>query len=86
MAAMLRSMRQVILPVAAVLCLMIGLFWVWFWYEFSLKWALAGTMPTPADSAVVFYDGGVTQLGFIAFGWLLLAIIFYGLHRRWQRS
>ena len=82
---MLLTLRRVILPVTAVLCLLIGLFWVWFWYEFSLKWALAGTLPAPGDTAVVFYDSGVTQLGLIAFGWLLLALFLYGLHRRWQR-
>jgi hypothetical protein len=86
MAAMFRSLRGVILPVTAVLCLIIGLFWIWFWYEFSLKWALADTMPAPGDSTVVFFGSGVTQLGLLAFGWLLLALFFYGLHRRWQRS
>lgn len=83
---MFRSLRRVILPVTAVFCLLIGLFWLWFWYEFSLKWALADTLPQPMDSAVVFYGTGVAELGFIAFGWLLLAAVFYGLHRRWQRS
>ena len=82
---MFESLRRVILPVTAVLCLVIGLFWIWFWYEFSLKWALADTLPAAADSAVVFYGSGVSQLGFIAFGWLLLAIFLYLLHRRWQR-
>jgi hypothetical protein len=84
--AMFRSLRRVILPVTAVLCLIIGLFWVWFWYEFSLKWALSGTMPSPSESAVVFYGSGVAELGFLAFGWLLLALFLYGLHRRWRHS
>ncbi|GJM42906.1 MAG: hypothetical protein DHS20C20_31880 [Ardenticatenaceae bacterium] len=83
---MLRSLRQAILPLTAVLCLLIGLFWLWFWYEYSLKWAISDTLPGPQDSAVVFYDSGVAQLGFLAFGWLLLALFLYILHRRWQRS
>ena len=82
---MFRSLRRVILPVTAVLCLFIGLFWIWFWYEFSLKWAMADTLPAATDSTVVFYGSGVSQLGFIAFGWLFLAIFLYVLHRRWQR-
>jgi hypothetical protein len=83
---MFRSLRRVILPVTAVLCLIIGLFWVWFWYEFSLKWALSGTLPSSSESAVVFYGSGVAELGFLAFGWLLLALFLYGLHRRWRHS
>lgn len=82
---MFRSLRQTILPVMAVLCLFIGLFWLWFWYEFSLKWALSGTLPGPEQSAVVFYGSGVVELGLLALGWLLLSLILYGLHRRWQR-
>lgn len=81
---MIRSLRQVVLPFTAVLSLLIGLFWLWFWYEFSLKWALADRLPGPRDSAVVFYGNGVIQLGLIAGGWLLLAFILYWLHRRWQ--
>ncbi len=81
---MFASLRRVILPVTAVLCLLFGLFWLWFWYEFSLKWALADAMPAPGDSTVVFYGSGVAELGFLAFGWLLLAIILYALHRRWR--
>lgn len=81
---MFASLRRVILPVTAVLCLIIGLFWLWFWYEFSLKWALSGTLPQPGDSAVVFYGSGVAELGFLAFGWLLLAGVLYLLHRRWR--
>jgi len=81
---MIRSLRQVILPVAAVFCLIIGLFWLWFWYEFSLKWALSDTLPRPQDTAVVFYGSGVAQLGFLTFAWFLLALFFYWLHRRWQ--
>ena len=84
--AMLHALRRIILPVTAVFCLVIGLFWVWFWYEFSLKWALSDTLPVPGDSAVVFYGSGVAELGFLAFGWLLLALILYGLHRRWRHS
>ena len=83
---MFRSLRQAILPIMAVLCLLIGLFWIWFWYEFSLKWALSGTMPDQTESAVVFYGSGVAELGFLAFGWLLTALFLYGLHRRWQRT
>ncbi|WP_420630241.1 hypothetical protein [Candidatus Leptofilum sp.] len=83
---MFASLRRVILPVTAVLCLIIGLFWLWFWYEFSLKWALAGTLPELGDTAVVFYGSGVAELGFLAFGWLLLAIILYVLHRRWRKD
>ncbi|MAU00164.1 MAG: hypothetical protein CL608_23740 [Anaerolineaceae bacterium] len=86
MTPMFLSLRKVILPVTAVLCLIIGLFWIWFWYEFSLKWALTDTMPGPTESAVVFYGSGVAELGFLAFGWLLLALFLYGLHRRWQRA
>ena len=82
---MFRLLRRVILPVTAVFCLLIGLFWLWFWYEFSLKWALSGTMPGPEESAVVFFGSGVAELGFLAFAWLLLALVLYGLHRRWQR-
>ncbi|MEZ4592079.1 MAG: hypothetical protein R3D55_13200 [Chloroflexota bacterium] len=81
---MFTSLRRVILPVTAVLCLIIGLFWLWFWYEFSLKWALSGTLPAPGDSTTVFYGSGVAQLGFLAFGWLLLAIVLFVLHRRWR--
>ena len=83
---MFRSLRQVILPVTAVLCLIVGLFWLWFWYEFSLKWALLDSMPDITESTVVFYGSGVAELGFLAFGWLLLALFLYGLHRRWQRK
>ena len=83
---MFTSLRRVILPVTAVLSLIIGLFWLWFWYEFSLKWAMANTLPGPGDTAVVFYGSGVAQLGFLAFGWLLLAIVLYLLHRRWRIS
>ena len=82
---MFRTLRQTILPATAVLCLFIGLFWLWFWYEFSLKWALSGTLPEPTESAVVFYGTGVAELGFLAIGWLLLALFLYALHRRWQR-
>lgn len=81
---MFASLRRVILPVTAVLCLIIGLFWLWFWYEFSLKWALSDTLPQPGDSAVVFYGSGVAELGFLAFGWLLVAGVLYLLHRRWR--
>lgn len=83
---MFTSLRRVILPVTAVLCLFIGLFWLWFWYEFSLKWALSDSLPGPGDSAVVFYGSGVAELGFLAFGWLLLAVILYLLHRRWRNN
>lgn len=83
---MFAALRRVILPVTAVLCLFIGLFFLWFWYEFSLKWALSGTLPEPGDATVVFYGSGVTELGFLAFGWLLLALFLYLLHRRWRRS
>lgn len=83
---MFGSIRRVILPVSAVFCLLVGLFWIWFWYEFSLKWALSGRMPDAHDSTVVFFGSGVAQLGFLAFGWLLLALVMYGLHRRWQRQ
>ncbi|MCA9901532.1 MAG: hypothetical protein H6654_13400 [Ardenticatenaceae bacterium] len=81
---MFTSLRRVILPVTAVLCLLIGLFWLWFWYEFSLKWVLSDTMPGLGDTAVVFYDSGIAQLGFLAFGWLLLAVVLVVLHRRWR--
>lgn len=83
---MFASLRRVILPVTAVLCLIIGLFFLWFWYEFSLKWAIAGTLPEPGDATVVFYGSGVAELGFLAFGWLLLAVFLYVLHLRWRRS
>ena len=83
---MFRSLRQVILPVTAVLCLIVGLFWLWFWYEFSLKWALLDSMPDLTESTVVFYGSGVAELGFLAFGWLLLALFLYGLHRRWREN
>lgn len=81
---MFALLRRVILPMMSVLCLLIGLFWLWFWYEFSLKWALSDTLPGPQDTAVVFYGSGVAQLGFLAFAWFLLALFFYWLHRRWQ--
>ena len=83
---MFASLRRVILPVTAVLCLIIGLFFIWFWYEFSLKWAIADTLPEPGDATVVFYGSGVAELGFLAFGWLLLAGFLYVLHLRWRRS
>ena len=79
-------LRRVILPVTAVLCLLIGLFWLWFWYQFGLKWSLAGSPPDLTESAVFFYGSGIAELGFLAFGWLLLALFLYLLHRRWQRA
>lgn len=70
-------MRNVIFAFAAVCCGLIGLFWLWFLYEFSLKWLDAnGEVSEVVGSAVVFGREGANWIGAVAAGWFLLALFF----------
>ncbi len=74
---MFHAMRQVIFAFAAVCCGLIGLFWLWFMYQFSLRWLDANGEVMPAmDTAVVFGREGAYWIGAVAVGWLLLALFF----------
>jgi hypothetical protein len=70
----------------AACCGLIGIFWLWFMYEFSLKWLDANGEVVPVvDTAVVFGAEGATWIGMVAAGWLLLALFFGFLQWRISR-
>ena len=80
---MLRSMTNVIFGFVGGICLLIGLFWIWFMYEFSLKWAkYDGNLPPSAAGTAVFGTEGAWWIGFIATGWIVLAVILLLIQRR----
>lgn len=84
---MLRSMTNVIFGFVGGICLLVGLFWIWFMYEFSLKWAkYEGNLPPSAGGIVVFGTEGAWWIGFIAGGWIVLAVIFWLIQRRVNRK
>ena len=74
---MLQSIRHVIYAFAAVGCAFFGAFWLWFMYEFSLKWLNGDGMPGPEiGTAVVFGREGAQWIGAVAVGWFILAGVF----------
>lgn len=76
-ASMFQAIRQVIFAFMAVCCGLIGLFWFWFMYQFSLKWLDAdGNVGAAMGATVVFGREGAYWIGAIAVGWLLLALFF----------
>ncbi len=80
---MLRSMTNVIFGFVAGVCLLVGLFWFWFLYSFSLKWAkYDGNLPASAAGTAVFGTEGAWWIGFIAAGWIVLAVVFWLIQRR----
>ena len=84
---MFKSITNVIFAFVAVICLLIGLFWLWFLYEFSLKWAkYDGNIPPDAGATAVFGSDGAWWIGLVAGGWLILAVVFWIIHRRTNRT
>ena len=86
-AVMLQSIRNVIYAFAAVGCALFGVFWLWFMYEFSLKWLDENGLPGPEiGTAVVFGREGAEWIGMIAVGWFMLALLFAFLQWRVMRQ
>lgn len=74
---MFQAIRNVIFAFAAVCCGLIGLFWLWFMYQFSLRWLDAdGEVGQMVGATVVFGREGAYWIGAVAVGWLLLALFF----------
>jgi hypothetical protein len=74
---MFQAIRNVIFAFAAICCGLAGLFWLWFLYEFSLKWLDAnGEVSDVVGTAVVFGREGANWIGGVAAGWFLLALFF----------
>lgn len=86
-APMFQAIRQVIFAFTAVCCGLIGLFWLWFMYQFSLRWLDAdGEVGAVMGTAVVFGREGAYWIGGVAVGWLLLALFFGFMQWRISRS
>ncbi len=86
-ATMFQAIRQVIFAFTAVCCGLIGLFWLWFMYQFSLRWLDAnGEVGPMVGTAVVFGREGAYWIGGVAVGWLLLALFFGFMQWRVSRS
>lgn len=84
---MFQAIRHVLFAFVAVCCALIGLFWLWFMYEFSLKWLDANGQVGPAVGAtVVFGREGAEWIGIVAGGWFVLALIFGWLQWRVSRQ
>lgn len=72
---------------AAVCCGLMGVFWLWFMYQFSLRWLDENGLPGPeAGTAVVFGKEGAEWIGIVALGWFMLALLFGFLQWRLQRQ
>lgn len=84
---MFRAIRNVIFAFAAVVCALIGLFWLWFMYNFSLKWFDAnGELLPEIGTAVIFGPEGATWIGMVAAGWFVLALGFGVIQWRMNRQ
>ena len=84
---MLRSITNVIFGLMAVMCVLAGLFWVWFLYEYSLKWLkYGGNIPVDAGATAVWGEEGAWWVGGIAVGWFVVAIFFWIIHRRMNKK
>lgn len=84
---MLRSITNVVFGLAAFICLLISAFFVWFMYEYSLKWLSPDGFVSPnVDTAVAFGRAGAWWIGSVALGWFLLAILFWLIHHRIQKQ
>lgn len=82
---MFQAIRNVVFGFMAACCALISLFWLWFMYEFSLKWLDGnGEVGPVVGTAVVFGSEGATWIGMVAAGWLLLALLFVFL--QWRMS
>ena len=84
---MLRSLTNVIFGFVAFICLLAGLFMFWFLYNFSLRWAkYDGVIPPDANVNVVFGTEGAWWIGLVAAGWIVMAVVFWMLHRRANKA
>lgn len=84
---MLRTLSNVIFGLVAAVCLAIALFWVWFLYEYSVKWQLSGRDPLQDASArVVFGAEGAWWIGAVAAGWFILALLLAFIQWRVRRK
>lgn len=78
---MWEAIRNVIFAFAAVCCALMGVFWLWFMYQFSLRWLTpAGEIGPEVGTAVVFGREGAAWIGVVAMGWFMLALLLSGLH------
>lgn len=83
---MFQSIRNVIYAFAAICCALFGAFWLWFMYQFSLRWLDAEGLPGPEiGTAVVFGREGAQWIGSVAVGWFILALFFGFLQWRLMR-
>ena len=85
-AGMMRSITNVVFGLAAFISLLIGAFFVWFMYEYSLRWLTPeGAVSPGADAVVVFGREGAWWIGGVAAGWFILAALFWLIHHRVQK-
>ena len=82
---MFDAVRNVIYAFAAICCALIGLFWLWFLYAFSLRWLSPDGTPVATGSGVFFGQEGAEWIGILAAGWFALALLFAVLQWRHLR-
>lgn len=74
---MFQAIRDVLFGFMAVCCALIGFFWLWFMYAYSLKWLDAdGEVVMGESTTVAFGADGASWIGLVAAGWLVLAVFF----------
>jgi len=84
---MWNSIKNVIFAFMAVCCGLIGVFWLWFMYEYSLRWLdESGNVVPNVETAVAFGREGAEWIGLVAVGWFILAILFGLIQWRVSRS
>ncbi len=84
---MFKAVKNVIFAFMAVCCALIGLFWLWFVYAYSLRWLDAnGEIGPEVGTAVIFGREGAEWMGVMALGWFALALLFALIQWRVSRN
>jgi len=73
---MMKTMTRIIFAAAALLSLLVGLFWLWFLYEYGRQDVVGGR--AAGEQALFGY-------GLLAGFWFLLALAFFLYYRRLRR-
>ena len=73
---MMKTITRIIFAAAALLSLLVGLFWLWFLYEYGRRDMVTGS--APGEQALLGY-------GLLAGFWCLLALAFFLYYRRIRR-
>ena len=71
---MLKAMTRMIFAVMAVVCLLIGIFWIWFVQAYVVNWVEGETLALSTAEVSVFY--ALTIL------WFFLSVLFWWIFRR----